>query len=325
MPKKTKYEPHEHLFKVIREYNPSATDSSVKLYAQNIEKIYKDLGEPVGSFDLSVLKDYENVIETFDKKEYTKNTYKNKLSSIITFLLASGVDKKIIGKYSDKVDALSSKIDREKHKMEWTDKEKDNILTMDQLKEYLEDMKDKLPDKIKTFKDIHVYQLYLCGAFHLEYPLRNELADTQIYYTNEYNKIKHDDEVNYFVINNKKNTMECILNNYKTKKINGVIDFTVDDHELVKLFTKYYEACKKYYEDVEFNHWLLYDSKGKKLSRNDYTRFLNRVFSDTGNTIGASLIRKIVLSSIYPVEKIKQMSKIMGHSIKTEINDYVRS
>lgn len=325
MPKKTKYEPHEHLFKVIREYNPSATDSSIKLYAQNIEKIYKDLGEPAGSFDLAVLKDYDNVISEFDKKDYTKNTYKNKISSIVTFLLASGVDKKIVSKYSDKVDMLSSKIDREKAKMNWTDKEKENILTMDELKEYLDNMKDKLPKNIETFKDIHAYQLYLCGAFHLEFPLRNEISDTQIYYTDEYNKIKHDDEINYFVIDKKKNTMKCILNNYKTKKTNGVIDFTVDDRELVKLFIKYYQASKLFFENVDYHHWLLYDSKGKKLSRNDYTRFLNRVFDGTGNTISSSLIRKIVLSSIYPVEKMKQMSKIMGHSIKTEINDYVRN
>jgi len=325
MPKKTKYEPHEFLFKLIRDYNPSATDSSIKLYAQNIEKIYKDLGEPAGSFDLSILKDYEKVIDEFDKKEYSKNTYKNKLSSIITFLLASGVDKKIVSKYSDKADSLSSKIDREKAKMKWTDKEKENILTIDELKEYLEKMKGNLPNKIETFKNIHAYQLYLCGAFHLEFPLRNELSDTQIYYTDEYNKIKHEDEINYFVIDKKKNTMKCILNNYKTKKTNGVIEFTVDDHDLVKLFNKYYIASKSYFENVGYHHWLLYDNKGKKLSRNDYTRFLNRVFDATGSTISSSLIRKIVLSSIYPVEKIKKLSYIMGHSVKTEINDYVRS
>lgn len=325
MPKKTKYEPHEFLFKLIRDYNPSASDSSIKLYVQNIEKIYKDIGEPAGSFDLDILKDYDKVISGFDKKEYSKNTYKNKLSSIITFLLASGVDKKIVSKYSEKADALASKIDREKAKMEWTDKEKENILTIDELKEYLDNMKDKLPKKIDIFKDIHLYQLYLCGAFHLEFPLRNEISDTQIYYTDEYNKINHDEDINYFVIDKKKNTMNCILNNYKTKKTNGVINFTVDDPELVKLFIKYYEASKKYFEDVGYHHWLLFDGKGKKLSRNDYTRFLNRVFDGTGNTISSSLIRKIVLSSIYPVDKIKKMSKIMGHSIKSEINDYVKS
>lgn len=325
MPKKTKYEPHEYLFKLIREYNPSASDSSIKMYVQNIEKIYKDVGEPAGSFDLAILKDYDKILTEFDKKEYSKNTYKNKLSSIITFLLASGVDKKIVSKYSDKADALASKIDREKAKMEWTEKEKENILSMDELNDYLESMKEKLPKKIETFKDIHLYQLYLCGAFHLEFPLRNEISDTQIYYIDEYNKIKHDDDINYFVIDKKKNTMKCILNNYKTKKTNGVIEFIVDNNELVKLFIKYYQASQKYFEDVEYPHWLLYDNKGKKLSRNDYTRFLNRVFDGTGNTISSSLIRKIVLSSIYPVEKIKQMSKIMGHSIKTEINDYVRN
>ena len=57
----------------------------------------------------------------------------------------------------------------------------------------------------------------------------------------------------------------------------------------------------------------------------DIIKFMNTVFSGTGKRISSSLIRKIVLSSIYPVEKMKTLSHIMGHSIKTAVDDYVKS
>jgi hypothetical protein len=316
---------HEHLLKVIRDYNPTATESTIKTYCSNVEKIYRDLGAEAGDFDLGLLKDTEKVFETLDSKDFTKNTYKNKLSSIITFLLASGVDKKIINKYSDKVDSLSAKIDRDKAKMEWTDKEKENIMSVQELKEYLNDFKSNLPGKIETYADIYKYQLYLCGAFQLEFPVRNELADIQIYNSGEYSNIPKNESVNYFVINPKTNKMKVILNNYKTKKVNGDIDFEVDDKELVKMFSKYYLAIKNYFKDRDFEHWLLFDSKGNKVSRNDYTRLLNKTFELSGKKISSSLIRKIVLSELYPVDKMKKLARIMGHSIKTAVTDYVRS
>lgn len=316
---------HEHLLKVIRDYNPTATESTIKTYCSNVEKIYKDLGAEAGDFDLALLKDTDKVFDALDSKDFTKNTYKNKLSSIITFLLASGVDKKIINKYSDKVDSLSAKIDRDKAKMEWTEKEKDNIMSVEELKEYLNDIKNKLPVKIETFADIYKYQLYLCGMFQLEFPVRNELADIQIYNNGEYAKIPKSESVNYFVINPKTNVMKVILNNYKTKKVNGDIDFEVDNKDLVKMFAKYYLAIKNYFKDREFDHWLLFDSKGVKVSRNDYTRLLNKTFELSGKRISSSLIRKIVLSELYPVEKMKKLAHIMGHSIKTAVTDYVRS
>ena len=316
---------HEHLLKVIRDYNPSATESTIKTYCSNVEKIFKDLGAGDGDYDLALLKDSNKVFEALDSKDFTKNTYKNKLSSIITFLLASGVDKKIIDKYSDKVDALSAKIDRDKAKMEWTEKEKENKMSIEELREYLGTLKSKLPSKIETFADIYKYQLYLCGAFQLEFPVRNELADIQIYNTGEYSKITKSESINYFVINVKNNTMKVILNNYKTKKVNGDIDFEVNDKDLVKLFNKYYIAIKAYFKDNDFNHWLLFDINKNKVSRNDYTRLLNKTFELSGKKISSSLIRKIVLSELYPVEKMKKLAHIMGHSIKTAITDYVKS
>jgi hypothetical protein len=260
-----------------------------------------------------------------DEQEITKNTYKNKVSSIITYLLASGVDVKYINPYSDKVDILNSKIDREKAKMEWTDKEKDNILSYDELKEYLNILKSKLPKTISTYGDIKDFQKYLCGEFHLSYPLRNDLSDAKIYNSDEYSKLDKDKDINYIVINLKDKSMKVYINNYKTKKVNGDIVFDVKDNkELINYFIKYYDAIKIMFKD-KFEHWFLFNKKGEKLTRNDYTKFLNSLFDTTGKKISSSLIRKIVLSKLYPVDKMKTMANIMGHSISTAVKDYVKS
>jgi hypothetical protein len=69
----------------------------------------------------------------------------------------------------------------------------------------------------------------------------------------------------------------------------------------------------------------MFFSNKNKVSRNDYTRLLNKTFELSGKRISSSLIRKIVVSELYPVEKMKKLAHIMGHSIKTAITDYVKS
>lgn len=323
MPKQKK-ELHEHILKVIKDYNPDASPSTLRVYCLNIEKLFKDLGNEEGDFDIDDLKDSNKVFKMLDEQGITKNTYKNKVSSIITYLLASGVDVKYINPYSDKVDILNSKIDREKAKMEWTEKEKDNKLSLDELKEYLKMLKEELPKEIKSFSDIRAYQKYLTGAFHLLYPLRNDLSDAKIFYTNEYDDIPKDKETNYIVINPKSKTMKIFINNYKTKKVNGDISFNVKNKDLINYFMTYYKALPAFFKK-DFNHWFLFDKKGEKFSRNDFTKFLNSLFSSTGKKISSSLIRKIVLSELYPVNKMKTMANIMGHSISTAVKDYIKS
>jgi len=318
----------EKLIKLFRDYNQSASDNTIKTYASNIQIIYDDLGEEEGNYHTDVLKDAEEVIEALEAGDYSRNTLKNKLASIVIFLLAHGVDKKIINKYSDKIDAISSKIEREKAKMHWTEKEKDNMLTYEDMEEHLNKIKVNIPKVIHTYKDAFKYQSYLIGKFHLEAPLRNDLADCKIYLNSEYAKIKKDDDINYLILNVKNKSMKIILNKFKTKKTYKQIDFDIDDKELVNLFIKYYKGIKELYEskDVEFEHWLLFKGDLKRFTRNDFTYFFNKIYEDTGKKISTSLIRKIVLSEkVYNVDKIKKYSKMMGHSIGEAIHSYVKS
>jgi hypothetical protein len=321
------HEKNKSIYDVIRKYNLSASETSLRTYVSNIEKLYHDLDKDIDNSNYKVFEDVDKVLNLLDEQDISINTYKNKLSSIITYLLANGVDKKIVSKYSEKVDALSAKIDRTQNKMQWNEKETKNKEDINLLKDYIQNMKDKLPATINKYDDLYKYMKVIAGGFHLEYPLRNELSDAKIYTKADYDKLsKTDPDVNYIIINPKNSTCDIILNKYKTSKTYKTIEFEVDDKDLCALFIKYYNGLKKVlYEDDFKNRWFLIKHDMSKLSRNEYTKFMQRVFEGTGKSISTSLIRKIVLSNLYPVEKMKKLSAIMGHSIKTAISDYVKN
>lgn len=316
----------EEILTILQNYNKSASPSSIRIYALNIKKIFKDMGKP-DSTNAILFKDAQTIFELLDKQNLTKNTYKNKLSSIVSFLLASGMDKKIVNIYTDKIDALSSKIDREASKMAWNDKESDNLLDIKQLNLYVDNLLVKLPKQLETYKDLNQYMSYLCAKFHTEFAPRNELSDMKIYYNNEYSKIDKDETINYMIITPKPQSIKIIYNNFKTKKSFGDIEFDIEDKEFITMIQKYYKAIIQYYEDKEepFEHWLLFKKDMKKMSRNEYTKFLIRTFEGTGKNISSSMIRKIVASSLYDINRIKTMSRIMQHSMNTQLHSYVKN
>jgi uncharacterized protein YheU (UPF0270 family) len=315
----------EHsIYDVIKKYNKSASESTLKVYAFNIEKLFKDLDtEPINE-NHEVFENVDKVLKMLDNQNLSVNTLKNKISSIITYLLSNGTDRGIIQKYSKKVDDLTKKLNDTKDKMEWNDKEEHNLESISTLKEYVKSMKEKLPNTLNKYSDYLLYMKYLAGAFYLTYPLRSEMADMKIYYKSEYDKLKEDDnETNYLILNPKTKKGYVILNNFKTKKTYGTITFDINEPELIATFDKYYQSCKKNIKD--YKNYILFKHDLEKFSRNDFTKFMNSVFSSTGKKISVNMIRKMVLSEeVYNVPKIKEMSHIMGHSIKTQISNYVK-
>jgi len=313
----------ESIYNKIKEYNKSASESSLRIYSLNIEKLFKDMDEEASNENHEVFEDVDKVMDLLNSQKLTTNTLKNKLSSIITFLLANGTEKAVVVKYSKEIEKLTKKLDDVKNNMEWNDKEKKNLESIESLKKYIETLKDKLPTSLNKYSEFLMYMKYLTGRFYLLFPLRNEMADMKIYYKSEYDKLKDtNNETNYIVIDPKKKSGKVILNNYKTKKSYGVIDFDIDDKDLVSLFDKYYQACKKNIEN--YNNYVLFKHDFKNFTRNEFTRFMNSVWAPTGKNISTSMLRKMTLSELYPVDKIKKMSHIMGHSIKTQINNYVK-
>jgi DNA polymerase III alpha subunit (gram-positive type) len=87
----------------------------------------------------------------------------------------------------------------------------------------------------------------------------------------------------------------------------------------IYLIKEYYK-----YDNIPFEHWMLFNANHKKITRNDFTRLMIEAFKGTGNNITSSLIRKIVASDLIDVNKLKKQAYIEGHSIKTMLNSYVK-
>ena len=322
MPRRKK-EFNKSIFETIRKYNGNASDVSIRTYTANIEKLIRDLKGDTSSPNASLFENYDNIISLLDSQKLSLNTYKNKLSSIITFLFANGSKKTIVDKFTNKVDELSGKIEKDNAKMTWNDKEKNNIVKIKELKDYLDIMYTKLSNNPNKYSEYNKYMMYLSGMFHIHYPLRNEFSDMKVYSKKEYDDIKDiDTNLNYIVLSKDKGTV--ILNKYKTKKTYGTIEFNFDEPYLIDAFNKYYDSMKKNIPADKFNNWLLFKHNYEPFNRNEFTKLMNKTFEATGKNISTSLIRKMVLSELYPVEKMKKLSGIMGHSVKTAINDYVR-
>ena len=233
----------QSIYNKIKEYNKSASESSLRIYTLNIEKILRDMDAEPHNNSHEALENVDEVMQLLNSQKLTPNTLKNKVSSIITFLLANGTDKQIISKYSKEIEKLTKQIDGTKDNMEWNDKEKKNLESIDTLKNYMKTLKEKLPTTFTKYGDYLMFMKYLTGSFYLTYPLRNEMADMKIYYKSDYNKLKDTDQLtNYIVIDQKKKMGKCILNNFKTKKSYGVIEFDIEDKDLIASF----DACLLY-------------------------------------------------------------------------------
>ena len=316
----------EDLKLVIKEYNPHIADSSIRIYALNITKLFKELGGE-GDVNVSLFKKTDEVFKHIDAMKGSDNTKKNKLSSIITYLLASKVSKDIIDKYSNKTASIVDSLEKVKSEMKWSVKEEKNVLSVNDIETYVSLLKSKLPDEPKTYKDFLEWMHYLVSAFHINFPLRNDLGNAEIYTTSEFKKIEPNKDTNYLIINLKDLTIKVILNKYKTKKTYGIIDFQITDKELVGDFVKYYKLVKPYmiaYNNGDYNHSLFFDRDFKKFTSNEFSRFFQGALHGTGKDISTTMLRKIVVSNLYDIDKVKKMSRIMGHSVAIQFSDYSR-
>jgi len=320
--KKGKKEVNEIISKKLKDYNKSASDVSIYTYGCNIMKIYEELGHK--DYSPSVFKNYNNIIEWLEENYPNKNTLKNRLASVVIWLKANAYDDKIISKYNDKIELLSYKIDRDKSKMQWNDKEEDTLLSIKELQLYINQLEQDLPKQINNYNDARTYMEYIAGFFHSLYAPRNELCDMKILSNDEYNEDEKNSNENYMIVDTQKNKVKIIYNRFKTEKTYGSISFDIDNKDLIKCIIKYYNSIK----DEKFNNdkWFIFKKNGSKLTRNEYTKFLQQTFKNTGKkNISSSMLRKIVASSLYDDSKIKHMSMIMQHSIGQAIKSYVKN
>jgi hypothetical protein len=215
---------------------------------------------------------------------------------------------------------LDGKLTRQSKKMEKNDKEKDNWMTKDDLIKQSEYLKSQLPKKITTYGDLIKWMKYIILLIHISYPFRNDLSKALI--VNKSDPINNDD--NYIVIDKKNKTAKFIIQAYKTKRTYKRKELNIIP-DIAKQIINYEKILNEYKKTNNINNDLfLIDKKGGNLTTNDFTIFFKSIFENLNKDITATMIRKIIVSSLYDVKAIKALSEVMMHSPETALQYYAK-
>jgi hypothetical protein len=309
----------QDLINKFKEKNISET--SVNLYIRNLEKLNDD--EPIKN--LKFLSNIEGIIDKL--KNYKPNTYRGYLISICSALNVDNSKnmKKIYQSYYDLLIKINKTLKEKESQQDKTEAQKENWITWDDVKNKLEELKKKV-DEFKNNKEInyHKYNTLLeyviLSCYYYISPKRNQ-DWTLMMIVN-----KLDDSLpvtnNYLVYSDKK----FVFNKYKTSKTNGELIEDIPDElfKIIEIYLNFHPLLKNKKIVKNTNvPFLVYDD-GKSLSSiNSITRILNKIFN---KKIGSSMLRHIYLTSKYSntVKEMKKDAEIMGHSVDTAINNYIK-
>jgi integrase len=290
--------------------------NTINAYVTTIMKIAKDMNKPLS---VEAFKDYNTVKKFIESNNKVLTTIKNKVNAVVIFLKASG-DVQLSKQYGEWVFKLRDKIDDQLGQNEKSEKEEINWMSKEDLEKVLKSLEDNLNvvNKKPTYEQLLSYQEYFILAFHIQYPLRNNLASCLIG-TDPYKVIVQ----NYIRVRPYLKTAKMFLVDYKTSSTYGKIEFEIEGKALEVLLL-YYSVLKKF---ISKNGKipLIPDKDGVSLTANNYTKHFQAIFKDTGKSVSTTLIRKAIVSSMYDAKKIKELARIMGHSIDQQVNIYAKN
>lgn len=290
----------DELETIISNFNPDLKLTSLKAYTRTLIKLQETVG------DLHEVK--EKDIDKFTRNVSTKKNY---ITAYIIFLRALKVEGLKITEYEDIHKTLS--IEQEEGYLDnvKSDKDKDNWLDMEGIIAKREQL---------ISSEGLAYQNYLIlSLYTLLPPLRNDYANILIRENMKGNCDDIEDKThNYISIK----TSQLLLCDYKTSKHYGVKSIDIPQ-ELMKIITQWITIKKGL--NIK-NDYLLINSKLEKMSKNNLTKVINKIFHP--KKISTTLLRKIYLSHKYPVtntfREMQNDSYVMGHSIETARKVYAK-
>ena len=293
---------------IIKTQKPNLSLKSLKSYIKNIEKILKD----TKSNNIEIFKNIEVITKFLDeRKSYL--TKRNYLNSIIVLLQHdTKAYNKEITLYQKIRDTYNDKYKNIQKTGLKSDKQKENWLSLKQINEIVEHLKQDLTDNQNL-------QWYFMLLFWLEYPIRNDLAYTEMISKKKYNKLLSAElELkNYFIIDKKP---FISISQYKTYNKYGIKKIEIND-EIKKILLQYLPINKTKY--------ILYNIKNNSpMSTEDITISFNKLFSKfyPEKRVSTTMLRHIILTERYgkTLEEMKALASTMGHDIGTAHNIYIK-
>jgi hypothetical protein len=299
---------------IIKKNRPNISDSSLLTYVSLLNSLYKSLFKNDKNFSETLFNKTDEVLEHIkDKPLASKKTV---LSAL--YVLTENP------KYRDHMITDATKYNSEQKEQKLTDKQKENWVSQDEIKqvfnkykttaEYLiKELKGRPLSNKLTSKEFQTWQDYimLClssGVF-IE-PQR--VKDWTSFKINNIDKGKD----NY--MEGKASKCQLVFNSYKTAKFYGEKKL-VCPPELCKILTAFVNYVKPQ------SDYLLNDSNWKPLSQVTFTQRLNKIFN---KNVSVNILRHSYLTDRFQSGKIslKQLSdtaKNMSHNLETSL-EYVK-
>jgi len=300
-----------------KENKTELSERTLVTYQAVINGIRREIGLPKDEDDDGkwVVSNWNKIIKVI-KGSSSKHTAKNRSAVLKVWCEMFDLPEKYSNELDQLMNDLASDVNDEYSKNTMNDKQKENWLSVEELREILEKLRGKLPasvNAIDTYNEYKQLLQYFMLMIHLDTPLRNDLACAKIYKTADLPD-KQDNNTNYISVGK---TCKLYLNEYKTKKDYGVkvIDFGSD---VSRDLNKYMEV----FERMSPNHWFMMDrhDSNKCISRTTYTKWFNDIFSELGKKVSSTQIRRAVVSDLYDVDeneskKKQELANKMGHSV----------
>ena len=302
---------------IIKEVKPNLSQSSIKNYITNINKLYKSFNNDTENItNLKWIYNRKKIKEFIDTLK-TPNTKKTYISNILTLLNYDKSNPKFKTELQYYIDL--SKDNQENIKLSLkTDNKKQTNKIID-MKDY-----DKLLSIIKQDKKLDMEYLQFLMLKYL--PIRNELS-TLIFITNtDFKKLDKDTQKsnNYLIKLSKFYIL--VRNNYKTSSKYGMIKTDIKQTDLKKVLNDYIKS-----NNIQSNK-PLFIYKNKQQTQNDLSQRLSYISNKYINVkLSTSSIFKIVLCNVMKIyndpntqkQLIKEYGEIRGTEYDTLINYYV--
>jgi hypothetical protein len=282
------------------------------------------LNDKVAFKTLSFLRNKEGIMAKVNG--YAPSTQKSILASIVSVLslVNEKPTYKSVYKYFYEEMMGKSKTPSETPQNDKTDKQKENWVSWEDIKEMTTKHREKMLEfgakkTITPAEFNHLLQTLVLSLYVYIQPRRNQdYLDMVVV-----KKWKEDmpKDKNYLDLA----TSKFIFNKYKTAKKYGTQTIDVPNTaeaplmDTIAVYLKFHPLWKasKGKEAVPF----LVSADGKPLTAvNAITRILNKVF---GKRVGSSMLRHIFLSDKYDIKEMEEDAEAMGHSVE-EQRKYLR-
>lgn len=288
------------------------SESSEKIYESQITSYFK---RSKFSPDDDFLRRNKEVIAELEQLYQNINTRKNMLNAIIIYGRKIDYPEKWLAYYAVEIDKLNSLIKAQINTNEKTDKQQENWITADEIKKIIVDLRKEIPTNVSTYPQYRSLMAFLAVYLQFNFPRRNDWASMKMVATEPSDK-----DFNYMVMGGGSKSSKFVFNKFKTVSKFGAQTFPIPDSIFYTL-----KVYKPIIQSFSKDGFLFIRKDGEPLNSNEFTKFFIQVMKEkTGKKVGTSLLRHIVISNTFSVDKDElarrqQLAMQMGHSISQQM------